>query len=241
MNKYLNPRSYFEKVKWWKIFGQILNSSIEHTSKIHCSSVLRNSTVSEFTVINKSVVIDQSNIGCHCKLLDNCIVYKTSFGDYSYSTMNTTILRAVIGKFCSIASDVFIGPTSHPLEKVSTHPFLFLKDYGFINHDDQLVIERREGTFTSLGNDVWIGQGAVIMPGVKIGDGAIVGAQTLVTKNVAPYSIVVGSPAKHIRYRFEREIIDQLLEIKWWNWEKSRIEKSIPEFSDIKRFVSKYK
>ena len=104
-----------------------------------------------------------------------------------------------------------------------------------------MVIERREGTFTSLGNDVWIGQGAVIMPGVKIGDGAIVGAQTLVTKNVAPYSIVVGSPAKHIRYRFEREIIDQLLEIKWWNWEKSRIEKSIPEFSDIKRFVSKYK
>jgi len=240
LSKYLNARRYFERVKWWRIFSNISNSSFALTSKIHSSSSAINSTVLRFTDINKNVIIDQCLIGNYCKIFDGCFLYKSSLGDYSYSNMNTSILRSTIGKYCSIASNVYIGPTSHPLDKISTHPFLFLKCYGFIEDDDQTVLKTREGASTHLGNDVWVGQGAVIMPGVNIGDGAVIGAHSAVTKDVEPYSIVMGLPAKHYRYRFEKDIVDELVIIKWWDWEQSKIKENIEDFNDLRRFVKKH-
>ena len=170
--------------------------------------------------------------------MDDSFFLKTTFGDYSYVNMHTTILRSEIGKYCSIASHVYIGPTPHPMDKISTHPFLFFKEFGnLITEDDNEVVEMREGTLTKLGNDVWVGQGVTVMPGITIGDGAIVGAASLVSKDVGPYSIVAGVPAKHIRYRFDNEIIDKLLNVKWWNWDRSKIERNIDKFSDIDQFI----
>ena len=223
------------------MFSNISNSSVASSSKIHSSSSVTSSKIEEFTTIRKNVSIENCSIACYCLIMDGCYFHKTILGDYSYSNMHTTILRSEIGKFCSIASHVFIGPTSHPLDKISTHPFLFFKNVGnLIDEDEQKVVDKREGTLTKIGNDVWIGQGATIMPGITIGDGAIVGARSVVTKDVEPYSIVMGLPAKRTMYRFDKEIVDRLTTIEWWNWNRSKIKENIKEFSNIEAFVNKH-
>lgn len=114
----------------------------------------------------------------------------------------------IIGSFCSIACEVniFLGG-NHNYKRPST--WLLKKDdkEGIKSNGDVII-----------GNDVWIGHGATIMSGVNIGDGAVIAAESLVVKNVEPYSIVGGNPAKHIAYRFDEQTIEKLLEIKWWNW-----------------------
>lgn len=238
ISKYLRPWNYIERLQWLKVFSNISNSSFARSAKIHCSSLIQNSKVNSFAVINKRVRVIDSSVGFYCKILDNGYLFKSSLGDYSYINTQTTILRSDIGKYCSIASNVDIGPTSHPMDKISTHPFLFLKDFGnLIKEDDNEVVNSREGSITKLGNDIWIGQGATIMPGLSVGNGAIIGAHSLVTKDVEPYSIVVGLPAKHVRYRFESEIRDKLLKIEWWNWDRLKLKKCIKEFSNIDKFL----
>ena len=132
--------------------------------------------------------------------------------------------RLIIGKFCSIASGTkfIMGPANHRISSVTAYPF---QVFGGVwsertpPHLDQLP---RKGD-TVVGNDVWIGRESVIMPGVNIGDGAIVAARAVVTKDVPPYTIVGGVPARPIRRRFSDSEIDQLLELKWWDWPEEKI------------------
>lgn len=141
-----------------------------------------------------------------------------------------------IGKFCSIADKVtiFLGG-EHRSDWVSTYPFsTFLNEYSYIEGQP-----KSKGNVI-IGNDVWIASGVTILSGVTIGDGAIIGCNSLVSKYVSPYAIVGGNPAKVIRYRFEENIIKELLEIKWWNWQLQDIEKAVPLLanSDIETFIS---
>lgn len=136
--------------------------------------------------------------------------------------------KLVIGKFCSIACGArfIFNSANHAMTSLSTYPFpLFFEEWG---------LERKNVTDSwdnkgdiVIGNDVWIGYEAVIMAGVTVGDGAIIGTRALVTKDVPPYTIVGGVPAKAIRKRFSEETISSLLEIKWWNWSKERIAENI--------------
>jgi acetyltransferase-like isoleucine patch superfamily enzyme len=137
--------------------------------------------------------------------------------------------KITIGKFCSIAEGVtmFLG-AEHRVDWFSTYPF------GHIHGDKFPKVKKGNGHPSSkgditIGNDVWIATNAVIMSGVTIGDGAVVGAYSIVTKDVPPYMIVAGNPAKQIRKRFSDEIINKLLELKWWDMDESRIN----EISDI--------
>lgn len=136
--------------------------------------------------------------------------------------------RLVIGSFCSIgsgASFIMAGNQGHQLEWAATFPFLYMQDEaafsgavdGFVRAGDTLV-----------GNDVWIGTEAMIMPGVSIGDGAVIGSRALVTRDVEPYSIVGGNPAKFIRKRFDEENIALLLEMQWWDWPLERLHEAMP-------------
>lgn len=134
--------------------------------------------------------------------------------------------QLIIGKFCMIASDAtfIMNGANHLSEAISAYPFAI-----FGNGWEQAMKDKsypNKGN-TIIGNDAWIGYNATIMPGVKIGDGAIIATNATVTKDVAPYTIVGGNPAKEIKKRFKQKDIDKLLEIKWWNWEVEKISKYV--------------
>ena len=135
--------------------------------------------------------------------------------------------RLIIGKFCQIASGVefIMNGANHQMNAVSTFPFYTLEGWNMNPPSmDDLPLKGD----TVIGNDVWIGQNAVILPGVHIGDGAIIGANSVVGKTVAPYAIVVGNPAREIRNRFDDELIDLLLQFKWWDKTVEEIDGLIP-------------
>lgn len=129
-------------------------------------------------------------------------------GDYSYVEELTHIAQHTkIGRFCSIANLCTIGAQQHRIDGLSSFPFQRLGP----------VEKEFETSPTVIGNDVWVGCNAVVMGGVTVGDGAVIGAGAVVTKDVAPYSVVVGSPARHIRFRIDKELIPELLEHRWWD------------------------
>lgn len=136
--------------------------------------------------------------------------------------------RLVIGKFCSIAcgAKFLFTSANHTMKSMSTYPFpLFFEEWGM---DKANVTDAwdHKGDIV-IGNDVWIGYEAVVLSGVTIGDGAIIGARAVVTKDIAPYTIVAGIPAKPVRKRFSEEEISLLLEIKWWEWSYERIRENL--------------
>ena len=133
-----------------------------------------------------------------------------------------------IGKFCSIAcgAKFLFNSANHTLSSLSTYPFpLFFEEWGLEKKDVTNAWDNKGDIV--IGNDVWIGYEAVILAGVTIGDGAIIGTRAVVTKDVPPYTIVGGVPAKPIKRRFPEETISALLEIQWWNWSEERIARNI--------------
>ena len=144
---------------------------------------------------------------------------------YQYPINND---KLIIGKFCSIACGAKFMFTSgnHSLKSLANYSFpIFFDEWNLDSKDIKSAWDNKGDII--IGNDVWIGYQAVIMQGVKIGDGAIIGTRALVTKDVPPYTIVGGVPAKPIRKRFNDETIEKLLKLKWWNWNKEKIQKNI--------------
>ena len=150
-----------------------------------------------------------------------------SIGDFSYGgPLNVENWRAAatlkIGKFCSIGPDVTVFLVGeHRTDWATTYPF-YLPPFSEAFERFYGGRSVTKGNVT-IGNDVWIGQGATILSGVKIGDGAVVGACSVVTRDVPPYAIVAGNPSRLIRMRFDQETVDSLLKIKWWDWDLQRI------------------
>ena len=139
--------------------------------------------------------------------------------------------KLIIGKFCQIAAGVefVMNGANHQMNAISTFPFYTLEGWN-MNPPDVSCLPIKGNTI--IGNDVWIGQNAVILPGVRIGDGAIIGANSIVGSNVEPYTIVVGNPARIVRKRFDDELIVLLLELKWWNMNTAQVQKIIPLLSN---------
>lgn len=169
-----------------------------------------------------------------------CSVGKHTYG-HNYITIgdwNNGRYKLHIGSFCSIASHVvvFLGG-NHRLDWVSTFPF---QGRNFCAHKSGP--EAVSNGDVNIGNDVWIGRGCTIMSGVNIGDGAVIAANSHVVKDVPPYSIVGGNPAKVIRYRFEPEQIDKMLSIKWWNWSDDKIKQNVHLLTqgDISKFTEEH-
>ncbi len=135
--------------------------------------------------------------------------------------------KLIIGKFCQIAAGVefIMNGANHQMNAVSTYPFYILEGWD-MNAPNLLDLPLKGDTL--IGNDVWIGQNAVILPGVHIGDGAIIGANSVIGSNVDPYTIVCGNPAKEVRKRFDDELIDLMLKFKWWDKSIDEINTLIP-------------
>lgn len=151
--------------------------------------------------------------------------------------------KLIIGKFCQIGKGVefIMNGANHQMNAVSTFPFYTLE--GWKQKAPELSKMPLKGD-TIVGNDVWIGQNVTILPGVKIGDGAIIGANSVVGKDIKPYTIVVGNPAKFVRKRFDNQLINLLLKLKWWDKSIEEINNLIPILTDndlkkVKKLISK--
>lgn len=163
---------------------------------------------------------DFVNLAHHAQVSNSKIGCRTSVGRYS------KIQLADIGKYCSISWDVTIGALEHPLHAISVHAFPYRKQFGLCEKDIQIPHKR-----VSIGNDVWVGCGSIIMPGITIGDGAVIGAGSVVTHDVEPYEIVAGCPARHLSWRFSAETIKKLEELRWWDFDDDVIKNCIDVFS----------
>ncbi len=137
--------------------------------------------------------------------------------------------RLIIGKFCSIAcgAKFLFTSANHTMKSLSTYPFPIFFEEWDLDRADVATAWDNKGDIV-IGNDVWIGYEAVILSGVTIGDGAIIGARAVVTKDVAPYSIVGGVPAKEIRKRYDPQTIERLIQLKWWDWPEKNIRQALP-------------
>ncbi len=160
-------------------------------------------------------------------------------GKYSYVALNSVIRNCKIGKFCSIGPHVVIGYGNHPTRFISTSPAFYLKDNiaGVTFTDKDLFESSKE---VIIENDVWIGANVYIKNGVVVGNGAIIGAGAVVVDNVPDYAIVGGIPAKIIKYRFENNIIQSLLKIKWWDWDEKKLKQTHHFFvsEDVESFIN---
>lgn len=163
--------------------------------------------------------------------------YRGKLGRYSYIGNNSFVIDTDIGNFTSISTDCYIGGTAHPTEWVSTSPVFHkwenIMKKNFARHEFE-IFKR-----TSIGNDVWIGNRVMIKAGVTIGDGAVIGMGSIVTKDVGPYEIWAGNPARMIRKRFEEETIEEIKDTKWWEWSDEKISRYAECFNDPGKYIER--
>jgi acetyltransferase-like isoleucine patch superfamily enzyme len=175
--------------------------------------------------------------GIYNTIYDHVVLQNVELGDFTYIANGSIIKFTKFGKYCSIGPDIKCGLGRHPTHTfVSTHPIFFstLKQAQVTFADNNYFEEYKK---IVIGNDVWIGANVIIVDGVEIRDGSIIGANSVVTKNVPPYAIVAGTPAKIVRYRFNEVEIQFLLKYKWWDRDVSWIKENYKIFHDIKYFT----
>lgn len=204
------------------------------STKLHYERIYEKLRLGYLTKLENTIFGKYNFTGEH-SVLSNVVI-----GDFSYIGHYSVILEANIGKFCSIAHNVQVAPGKHPTNVfVSTHPSMYSNPSNcpksFFDQDHHNPYRQ-----VIIGNDVWIGSNVVVCDGVKIGDGAVVAAGAVVAKDVEPYSIVGGVPARLIKKRFEDDEIEFLKQIKWWDKDLEWIEKNANLFLDIEKFIKAY-
>jgi phosphonate metabolism protein (transferase hexapeptide repeat family) len=188
--------------------------------------------------------VRDSTLGAWTAVGARTTIAETTMGDYSYVVNDSSIIYAEIGKFCSIAAHTRVNPGNHPMWRAALHHFSYRSvSYQLGEEDDLEFFDWRRSHKVVLGDDVWIGHGAIILPGVTIGTGAGVGAGAVVRHDVPPFAIVGGVPARQIRWRFDEPVRQALLEIAWWNWPREALKAALADFRKLpaEQFVEKYR
>lgn len=200
--------------------GSIIRESIiDDTSVCYNNTIITKSKINQYTTIGDGTTVFNSIlVGCNSINRYNCISDSTiDFG--TYTGHRCTIKNTRIGKFCSLSWDISLGGKNHNYNSCTTYPKYHMNRVLEGKSD----IIRQDMKDTEIGNDVWIGSGAIILRGVNVGDGAVIGAGAVVNKDVEPYSIVVGNPARMLKKRFSEDVIDELLKMRWWDWSIDKI------------------
>jgi len=197
--------------------------------------------LSEEPTVMPTAWVKECTLGRYTEVADQANLTESVLGDYSYVMERCDIIYTDIGKFVNIASEVRINPGNHPMEWVSQHHFLYrLRRYGFGHEDNHPFFNWRRLQRVTVGHDTWIGHKAIILPGVRLGNGAVVAAGAVVTKDVPPYTVVAGVPAKPVRQRFPEAIWRSLEKICWWDWDHETLGERLEHFYDIRRFIALY-
>jgi phosphonate metabolism protein (transferase hexapeptide repeat family) len=199
--------------------------------------------LSESPWIDPTATVRDSTLGAWTAVGARTSIAETVMGDYSYVVNDASIIYASIGRFCSIAAHTRINPGNHPLGRAALHHFTYRSaSYQLAGDDDEEFFAWRRAQGVTLGDDVWIGHGAVLLPGVSIGTGAAVGAGAVVSRDVEPFAVVSGFPARLLRWRFDEPVREKLLEIAWWNWSRDGLRVALPDFRRLsaEEFVEKY-
>jgi len=194
--------------------------------------------------VDPSATVARSNLGRYTEVGARTKFVESKLDDYSYIVNDGDVIYTTIGKFCSIAAMVRINPGNHPMHRATQAHFTYRASAYFEGEeDDAEFFNWRRSTPVTIGHDVWIGHGAIILPGRSIGTGAVVAAGAVVTKDVEPYMIVAGVPAKPVRRRFPEKVADALQELAWWDWDHEKLRLALPDFRALgaEAFVEKYK
>lgn len=194
-------------------------------------------------LVHPGCEIVNSHFGRWCEVGAHSRVINATFEDYAYCDRMADIANTTVGRFSNIAAMTRIGPTDHPFSHAAQHHFLYRSSYYWDDvADDPAFFAARAARRTTLGADCWIGHGAIIKPEVTVGIGAVVASGAVVTKDVAPFMMVAGCPAKSLRARFSDAIIDRLLALAWWEWDHDALRGALEDFRQLKAeaFLEKY-
>ena len=190
-------------------------------------------------VIHLGAVVEKDcELGKHVVLFRGATLMQSTVGAYTYVQANSNICNAEIGPFCSIAEGVTIGLGAHPTFMVSTNPVFYDNAQPLPRFFVQDRVFKDIFPRTVIGADVWIGQGAMVKAGVRIGTGAVIGSASMVTKDVPPYTIAAGNPCRPVRLRFPEATCQKLLESRWWDFSEARLEELAASFSDPEAFLA---
>lgn len=197
----------------------------------------------EEPLIHDDCLIRDSHIGSWTEIGAGTTLVESTFDDYSYTAGDAQIIYTTVGKFCSIASHVRINPGNHPMWRATQSHFVYRAAKYFPGEADETdFFAWRKAAAVTIGHDVWIGHGAVILAGKSVGTGAVIAAGAIVTKDVAPYMIVGGNPARVIRPRFDAAVRERLMTLAWWDWDHEQLRRALPDFRalPIEAFLERY-
>jgi chloramphenicol O-acetyltransferase type B len=181
------------------------------------------------------IAVKNSTVHSTSKLESGTSFYSSTMGKFSFCGYDCEIVNADIGSFTSIANCVVIGGGRHPMEWAAMSP-VFYEGRDSVNAKFSEHV-REQPRRVSIGHDVWLGRSVIVLPGVTIGDGAVVGAGSVVTKEVPPYAIVAGNPARLIRYRFSESLRSRLLSARWWDLNHRELRALAPYVRDVEAFL----
>jgi phosphonate metabolism protein (transferase hexapeptide repeat family) len=194
-------------------------------------------------LIDLSADVRDSTLGAYTEVGARTKLLEVTFGDYSYIASDSDIAYASIGKFCSIAAMTRINPGNHPMQRASQAHFTYRANMYFPGEaDEPEFFAWRRSHPVAIGHDVWIGHGAIVLPGRSIGIGAVIAAGSIVTKDVPDYAIVAGNPARVVRRRFTDNVTRRLRRLAWWDWPHDNLRRALVDFRQlpIEAFLDKH-